>query len=213
MKSTRKLLASYAVFAGIFVMVCGVAVANWMSASNALEPEPRHPITEELRKQTAAQAGQAIPYFVRKNVDGEVFDLKQAVEKGPVFVIFIMEGCPCSYEAQPLFQRIEAAFGKKVQFVGITTGSVSEAKEWKAHFDMAYPVISEPDAKLMHDFKAVHSAYTALLTKEGGVVSMWPGYSQHELQSITEALNRATGLREIVAVTDAPRKPTTGCTF
>jgi peroxiredoxin len=177
------------------------------------EPDPRHWITADIRKQVAALAKTPAPTFTRTDTDGERIDLRAELAKKPVFLIFIMDGCPCSYEAQPFFQRLYAAYGDKVEFIAITDGTMEQAKEWKAHFQMVYPVISEPKKELMHLYRAIHSAYTALLTEDEGVVQMWPGYSQAELESISGGLSKASGKRPKVDLAGAPHKPTTGCVF
>jgi peroxiredoxin len=203
---------AYLGFAAVCLVLGGVLVFNLTRLANS-EPEPRHRITPEMRRLAAAASHWPAPEFTRKDTDGLTLDLASLLARRPVYLVFIKEGCPCSIEAQPFFERLYKKFGDRVQFVAVTDGTPAEAREWKAHFQVVYPMLSEPKAGLMHDFKALHSAYSALITKEEGVVHLWPGYSRGELDSIVETLNLVTGRKQVVAFDDAPRKPTTGCTF
>ncbi len=178
------------------------------------EPDPIHPITPQMRAEASRATLTLAPTLDRVDTEGKTVDLAKLTEKGPAFLVFIMEGCPCSLEAQPFFQRMYDSFGQKVPFVGITDGTVAQGKEWKAHFQMTFPLISDPSKDLMKGFGAEHSAYTALVGRGGKIVQLWPGYDQAMLGEIKNAIAAEGSLPspELI-VSDAPTKPTSGCRF
>jgi hypothetical protein len=63
-------------------------------------------------------------------------------------------------------------------------------------------------------YKAESSAYVALVSKEGAIEKLWPGYSAEMLKDASERLARLSGI-EVRAIdpTDAPTEMTTGCPF
>ncbi|MHB8634977.1 MAG: peroxiredoxin family protein [Fimbriimonadaceae bacterium] len=167
-----------------------------------------------MRVAAAERANSSGPTMDRIDTEGDRVDLAKLTASGPAFLVFIMDSCPCSIEAQPFFQRLYDGFGQKVPFVGITDGTLAQGKEWKAHFQMTFPLISDPKKDLMKAFGAKHSAYTALVGKGGRIVRLWPGYNQAMLHEMIVAIAREAGVPEpAVDVAGAPTKPTSGCVF
>lgn len=208
-------LSSLSLAASALLIAGGVAffVAARPRATSA-EPEPRHPITEELRRAAAKVDNTSAPTFKLTDTEGASQDLAKVTANGPAVLVFIKDDCPCSIEAQPLFQRMYDAFGQKVPFIGITDGDLAHGKEWKAHFQQTFPMIADPKADLMKRFGAKHSAYTALIARGGRIVRLWPGYNQQMLGEITSAIAKEAGVGSpTLSVVDAPTKPTTGCAF
>ena len=79
--------------------------------------------------------------------------------------VFIKEGCPCSLAAQPFFNLLFDAYGKHARFFGVFDGSVSKAKKWAMQNQAAFPLLSDPDLRTVHEYKAENSAYVALIAK------------------------------------------------
>jgi len=207
-------LSSLSLIAAGVLSAAGLGLGLAARSSTVSEPEPRHPITDAMRREAAVRANLSGPGIDAIDTEGDRVDLRKLTATGPAFLIFIMDSCPCSIEAQPYFQRLYDGFGQKVPFVGITDGNLAQGKEWKAHFQMTFPLISDPKKELMKAFGARHSAYTALVGKGGTIVKLWPGYNQAMLREMKAAIAREGGVAEpTVDVTGAPTKPTSGCVF
>jgi peroxiredoxin len=207
-------LSSLSLIAAGILSAAGLGLVLAARPSSSPEPEPRHPITDAMRREAATRANSSGPTIDAVDTEGDRVELAKLAATGPVFLIFIMDSCPCSIEAQPYFQRLYDGFGQKVPFVGITDGNLAQGKEWKAHFQMIFPLISDPKKELMKAFGAKHSAYSALVGKGGRVVQLWPGYNQSMLTEMKAAIAREAGLAEpAVDVAEAPTKPTSGCVF
>lgn len=207
-------LSRLSLIAAGFLAAAGLGLGLAARPNTLAEPEPRHPITDDMRREAAARANSTSPTIDAIDTEGDRVNLAKLTQGGPAFLIFIMDSCPCSIEAQPFFQRLYDGFGQKVPFVGVTDGTLAQGKEWKAHFQMVFPLISDPNKDLMKAFGAKHSAYTALVGKGGRVVQLWPGYDQAMLGEMKAAIAREAGMLEpAVNVSDAPKKPTSGCVF
>lgn len=179
-----------------------------------IEPDPIHPITNPMLEAAALETDTAAPNLVRKTTEGDTIDLSKLSKNGPVYLVFIKDNCPCSVIAQPYFQRLYDAFGGKATFVGITDADLSQAKDWKSHFQMTFPLISDPKLDLMKAYHATNSAFSELIGQDGRVVHQWPGYNRQILGNIEEAIANAAHLPDPnMDVSDVSTKPSAGCTF
>lgn len=201
------------ILAGILT-VAGAGLFVAARPAHPDEPDPLHWLTEDLRRDAATHDDTAGPTFAVVDTEGDMVDLAKLTRGRPVFIVFIKDSCPCSYAAQPFFQRLYDGFDQKVPFIGITDGTEAQGREWKAHFQQTFPMIADPKVDLMRKFGAKHSAYTALIGKGGRVVRLWPGYDRQMLGEMIDTIAREAGVATPrIDISDAPRKPTTGCAF
>lgn len=182
--------------------------------SGLADYQPRHFITGPMSIAAQEAKGEKVPLFNRTAVDGTQVDLAQMLKKGPVYLYFIMRGCPCSIEFQPFVQNLYSAYGGKVQFVGVTDGTPEQAKAFIKEFHPTFPIISEPSKKLMKEFKAQESTYSVLVAQNGRTAKMWPGWDQEMLTEMQQKISILTGLDNPgMNVSQAPLTPTSGCFF
>lgn len=174
----------------------------------------RHPVTAQMVETTGRMARKRAFPLDALDTTGKRVRLVDLLDRGPVLVVFVMEGCPCSIEAQPYFARLANAFRGKIQFVEVTTGSPDEAKEWAVHFTCDYPVISDPKKRIVKAMHATNSAWSILIDRDGSIVKSWPGYSQSLLGDMATALYAAARTPPgSLDFSDAPRAQSAGCAF
>lgn len=169
----------------------------------------RHAVSAQMELETKAQANRAAPPFDRKDPYGRT----AKVGKGdrPQMVIFIKRGCPCSIDAQPLFNRLARKFDKKVDFVGVID---KEAREFGNQFSVVFPIIDEPSLALMKAYDARASVYCALVARNGHIVKMWPGYSADWLREMNTLMAKASATKETPFDPQyAPKEKASGCPF
>lgn len=186
----------------------GYAVVDAPIVSSAV---PRHPVTPKMEKSVAVEKGKPAPVFALKDTRGR--DVRIGDSDRPQFVYFIQDGCPCSVEAEPLFQDLERRYHGKIDFVAVTDAKPEVAYRWVTDMAVTYPVVSRPSADVMHAYSAPASVYSALVTN-GRIVKMWPGYSKGILEEMNKQFAAAAGVK--VAAFDpkwAPVEKTTGCAF
>lgn len=172
-----------------------------------------HPVTPKMETETRAQSRKAAPVLSLASYDGKPVAIGSASDK-PTFVYFVKEGCPCSFDAEPLFEELYEHLGRKVAFVSISDADVKGAKKWSTEMTVPYPVVSDPKAHAMKAFGAVSSVYGALLDREGRIVKMWPGYSKGFLKEMNAQMSEAAGVPERPFDTKyAPIEKATGCAF
>jgi peroxiredoxin len=132
----------------------------------------------------------------------------------PVVVVFIKDGCPCSVEFEPFFQRVAALYGGQVRFVGVIDASLQAARQCAADQHVPYPILADPDRRIIRRLDARHGGYVALLTAEGVIDGFWPGCSVATMTELGRGIARLAGVPERpLDVTGMPGPLTTGCPF
>ncbi len=179
-----------------------------------IEGPQRHLVRPEMLIATAKMTDFAAPPFRAPATDENVYDVKELTRDETVVLVFIKDGCPCSQAAQPFFNQLFDAYGKHARFFGVFDGSVSKAKKWATQYQAGFPFLSDPDLRIVHEYKAENSAYVALIAKGGTIDKFWPGYSVDMLADAAARLARLTGVvAKPIDVREAPTEMTTGCPY
>lgn len=203
------------------MMVTGGLLALMVSSRNRADaiPEsivneaPRHPVTAKMISAAEEATFQPAKDFAFKDTAGGTSTLFSLNQDQPVMLVYILDGCPCSAQAEPFWARLEGAYGKLIHFRGITNVGMSQAKDWQVEFNTPYPLIPAPDLKPMKLLGARESAYSVLIY-HGKIVKMWPGFSQAMLQDMSATLAKSVGVPPAkLDFSDAPIKPWSGCYF
>jgi peroxiredoxin len=132
----------------------------------------------------------------------------------PVVIVFIKDGCPCSLEFQPFFQRVADLYRGRVRFVGVIDASVKAARQYATEQHVPYPILADPDRRIIRLLKAQHGGYLALLTVEGVIDAFWPGCTATTMRDLGRRIARLAGVAERpLDVTGMAGPLTTGCPF
>lgn len=179
---------------------------------------PVHPVTDPMNASALSMARTAAPDFKLPDIDGNLKTLKVAQDGKPTFIYFIKDGCPCSTEAEPLYQNLYAHLNPdeqvRVNFVGIIGSDEKIGKAWSMRFNTPYTVLCAPDHKVMKAYKSPNSAYGVLLDGNGKIVKQWPGYSKRILLEINTMASELLGeMPKKFDPTYAPLEDSSGCSF
>lgn len=194
---------------------CAEAPPPEPRAANPVEAaKPKHPVTKEMWQDAEKAAGQPAPLFEATDANGASHSLASLTGDKPLVLYFIKDGCPCSNDVEPLYQRMAAKYGDKVRFAGVINGDADVAKAWLAKMETPYPVLLDPEIKVVKEYKADRSVYLLVIGPDGNIVRMWPGYSQTMLSELNATLAKMTGTEETpFDAAYAPKEPTSGCSF
>ena len=174
---------------------------------------PRHPVTAEMAKETGNWAKKKAPPIETTTLAGSKWSFAFAKGK-PVFVYFIKKGCPCSTDAEPLFQKLYEQHKGKVEFVGVITSGAKDAKEWQEIHKTPYNILLDEKATIARSYQAKNSVYSALINPDGTIERMWPGYSRDILKAINAVLAAASNQPEKVFDAGyAPIEKSSGCSL
>ncbi len=179
-----------------------------------IEGPAKHLVKPEMLIATAKMTDVAAPSLRAQATDENYYDIDELTKESPVVLVFIKDGCPCSHAAQPFFNLLFDAYGNHARFFGVFDGSVSDAKKWAKQNQSSFPLLSDPDLRTVHEYKAENSAYVALIARGRKIEKLWPGYSVDMLADAAERLARLTGVNaKSIVIREAPTEMTTGCPY
>jgi peroxiredoxin len=179
-----------------------------------IETAQKHFVTPRMIEETGRMTNQLAPEFQAEATDGKTYRLNDAISEGPIVLIFIKDGCPCSRAAELFFNQLHAAHGGHTQFFGIIDAGIPRARAWAEENHVPFPILADPEAQIIHAYKAESSAYTALVLSDGTIEKLWPGYSVEMLNDASRRLAHLGGSDfKAIDLTDAPTELMTGCPF
>jgi len=204
-------------------LVLGIAVATFALVESRAHAQneagidfsqPHHYVTREMELESEAMKNRRVPDEVVPTNLGRAFHIGADGGLRPQFVLFIKQGCVCSIDAQPFFNRMARKFSGKIDFVGVIDADAGAAKAYASQFLVAFPVVGDSTLDLIHGFKAQAAVYSALVARNGHIVKMWPGYNADMLGEMNRVLSEAVGVKETPFAPEyAPLRKTTGCAF
>ena len=174
----------------------------------------RHDVTPTMLQDALERSRAKAPDFEVKDTEGKTHTLASLTDGKPLFLYFIMDGCPCSIDVEPLYQRLHRHLQGKVNFVAITDANAEKAAKWVKDWGSGYPIVSMPDKSLMKTYNARQSVYGFLITPDGQVDKVWPGYSRDMLKEANAKMSKLAGLEEKpFDPLYAPKELASGCYF
>ena len=179
-----------------------------------IEGPQKHLVTPAMLAATGRMTKQTAPAFQAEATDGKSYRLEDVTRDKPLILAFIKDGCPCSEAAEPYFNRLFSVYKNEVNFLGVINVDASRAKEWAMANRVPFPILVDPEARVIHDYKAESSAYVALVAPGGTIDKLWPGYSAQMLNNTSERLARLSGCEpKQIDTKEAPAELTTGCPY
>jgi len=179
-----------------------------------ISSEPRHLVTPEMTKFTDGRALKVASAFERTDPFGKQVTIADTTSGRPQFVYFIKDGCPCSIEVEPLFHDLSKRFGDKIDFIGVIDKKDEIARRWHTEMLMPYTVVADPSLEIIKAYGATNSAFSALVSRGGKIVKMWPGYSIGFIKEMNAMMASETGQKAMKIDTKwAPKKAASGCRF
>src|SRR2546423_227737 len=203
------------------VVMAGTGIWLLTSASPAVPPnspnsgtEPLHPVTKEMAKGAEGLAKRAAPDFSLTDSHGQVHTLAEFTRDKPLYLYFILDGCPCSTDAEPLFHKLYERYKDQINFVGVIGSDQKTAAKWQRDHQMPYTILADPHLQVVHAYDARHSVYNALIGRDRLIDKMWPGYSHDMLIDVNSHMAAVLGVPDKpFDPLYAPLKMSSGCFF
>jgi len=178
------------------------------------EGVPKHPVTDPMREDAEAMARKPAPDFEIPDLDGKLWTRESAQAGKPTLIYFILDGCPCSTDAEPLIQSLRKTHEGRINFVGVIDSAPEKAKKWVKDHNTQNLVLISRDAAVMKAYESPRSVYSALVDTKGRIIKQWPGYSKRILTEMNEEMARASGVPTPKFDTAyAPVEDSSGCSF
>jgi len=176
--------------------------------------EPRHPVTPDMSAGATALAKKIAPDFSLPDSRSQIHTLSELTKDKPLYIYFILDGCPCSTDAEPLFHKLWERYKNQINFVGVIGSDQKTAAQWQKDHQMPYTILADPQLKVIHAYDARHSVYNALVTRDQRIDKMWPGYSHDMLIEVNSHMASLLGIPEQpFDPLYAPLKLSSGCVY
>jgi peroxiredoxin len=141
--------------------------------------------------------GDKAPAFSAKASDGKTYSQDSLAKKGAVVLYFIKIDCPTNTEAIIYYKRLATAYkNAKISFIGVINGDKAAYDEWQKEHKVAFPVLLDPDKKIIRSYKAFRSPWTILVGKNKKIVKETPGYCTSSLEELNKLMAKAAGTKE-----------------
>jgi peroxiredoxin len=197
--------------ASVYLLAAGTCVLAFAILKS---PASNHPVTENMNAAARTIVGEPATALEADGTDGQRHSPATDSEGRPLVLFFIQDGCPCSEAADPYFRRLQAAYGKRASFLGVIDGDLATARDWAKLHETPYPILADPERRLIAACKAERSAYVMLVSRGGAIEALWPGYSSKMLGELGSRLARLTGQSEVTLDRQgAPTEMVSGCSF
>jgi len=198
--------------AGLVLLAMAPRGATASSGFNVIPS--RHPVTPEMKAAAEALKRRPLPSFTVPDNEGELVSAVTMNGRKPSIIFFVKDECPCSIEAQPVFNRLASAYGGDVQFFGVIDGPQSVAHQFVLSNAVPFSMLADKDHQIIQGFNMRASAGIALVDQSGQIVEVWPGYSKSALRQVNFLLGTlvGSGPREFDD-REAPEELTAGCAF
>jgi peroxiredoxin len=198
--------------AGAIMYYASTKPASAATASNIVS-EVRHPVSQEMLLAAAAMSQKTAPFFKVKDAHDKEVQIGGTGKK-PQFVYFILSGCPCSFDAQPLFNNLYKRFKDKVDFIGVISSGKDKAIDFAGQTMTFGPIVCDEKQAIIKAFGAKQSTYNLVVRPDGTIAKAWPGYWKDQLNELNAMLAKLTGEPEVPFDAQyAPVKKTSGCYF
>jgi peroxiredoxin len=217
MSSRKRRLVVVATASFLLPVVAGFAILFTILQQRAqlapYDPRVRHRVTREMASQTEEMATKPAPAFSAPGSDGRDHSLSNLLDHGPLLLTFVNVDCPCSKDAEPMFQALADAY-PDLAVVGVVGAARAESWKWGREQRVRHLLLADPDFRVIRAYGAVSSVYTALITQRGKIVTMWPGYSQSMMADVSRKAADLLGAPVRTLPTKlAPVEMAAGCAF
>ena len=132
------------------------------------------------------------PDFSAKSPDGKTYSLDGVTKGGAAYLYFIKKDCPINARAVTFYNQLYKAYGPSTPILGVFNGTADEYNAYQKAHAMPFPVVLDPDQKIISDYKAERSPWVVEVKGDQLVGRIWKGYDQEFLGQISQALADAT---------------------
>jgi len=96
----------------------------------------------------ALTVGSIAPEFSLPNLGGKKFDLKTALQEGPVLLAFFKVSCPTCQMALPFLERIHRNYGSvRLAIVGVSQNDAKDTADFLKKYAITFPVLLDETKK------------------------------------------------------------------
>src|ERR1700685_1315097 len=94
------------------------------------------------KEMTHIVAGNMVPGFSLKALDGKEYSLQKVMQQGPVVAAFFKVSCPVCQFTFPFLERLFKRYGGDgVTFLGVSQDDARDTKDFAKEFGVTFPML------------------------------------------------------------------------
>ena len=147
---------------------------------------------------TALTEGKPAPDFTLPTMEGEAFQLHEALARGPVVAAFFKVSCPVCQFALPFLERIYRAYrNQKVTLIGISQNAKKETAAFIKQYDLSFPVLlDDTKSYLVSNAYGLTNVPTIFWIDQDGKIEISSvGWVKKEVEEINRRAGEISGDR------------------
>lgn len=152
-------------------------------------------VSAQQKAATPIKVGGVAPAISAPDASKKTRTLKSFLEKGPVTLYFINIGCPVNHRAVPFMKKVDEAYKNKSNIVGVINGDSAAAQKWAKEYGTKFPILADPDLKIIKAYGAKASPSTVVVGKNGKVVHIHEDGSPSVMKVINQISAKAAATK------------------
>jgi peroxiredoxin len=136
-------------------------------------------------------AGTQAPEISLPNLDGKKFNLREALQRGPVLAAFFKVSCPVCQYTFPYLERLHKAYGdQKITIVGISQDDRRNTEAFLKEYGVTFPtLLDDPNGYAVSNAFGLTNVPTVFLIGQDGEIEVSSvGWFKKEVEEINQKL-------------------------
>jgi peroxiredoxin len=158
----------------------------------------------------ALERGDPAPDFRLPALDGRSYSLGEALQKGPVLLVFFKTGCPACDLAFPYLVRLAELYGGRgLQTLAVSQHPAAKSGPYAERFRLPFPVLLDAEGfQASRQYDPPATPTLVLVGQDGRVLYHSHGFSKDDLNELAGLVAREVGVEPaLVAPADDGRPP------
>lgn len=131
-------------------------------------------------------SGTPAPDVDLPDLDGEHFSLEQALERGPVALVFFKVTCPTCQMTFPYLQRLDDAAGTGAQLIAISQDDTGDSREFQQRLGVSMRTLldAKPDYVASNAYRIDSVPSVFLIEKDATISRSFDGFNKAGLEQV-----------------------------
>ena len=145
---------------------------------------------------SALSVGVSAPDFTLSTTDGQQFNLRETLSRGPVVAAFFKISCPVCQYTLPFLERIYQAYGNhKVTIVGISQNDKQDTAAFMREYGITFPVLLDNTKTYpaSNAYGLTNVPSTFWIAQDGDIEISSVGWVRKDVERINGLASEATG--------------------
>jgi peroxiredoxin len=146
------------------------------------------------KEMAALTAGTQAPEISLSTLDGKKFNLREALQRGPVLAAFFKVSCPVCQYTFPYIERLHKAYGdQKITIVGISQDDRRNTEAFLKEYGVTFPtLLDDPTGYAVSNAYGLTNVPTVFLIGQDGEIEVSSvGWFKKEIEEINQKLAEA----------------------